>query len=62
VFGFRKLNQKPNNSSIKPIETRQWDELRFSSGGGALETEKRTWEINLVAAGIAVADANVEKT
>jgi hypothetical protein len=25
----------------------------FSSGGSALETEKRTWKINLVAAGLA---------
>jgi hypothetical protein len=35
------------------METMQWDELRFSSGGNALETEKRTWKIDLVAAGLA---------
>jgi hypothetical protein len=27
------------------METMQWDELRFSSGGSALETEKRTWNV-----------------
>jgi hypothetical protein len=36
---------KPYNSSIRPMETMQWDELRFSSGGSALETEKRTWNV-----------------
>jgi hypothetical protein len=41
---------KPYNSSIKPMETMQWDELRFSSGGSAFETEKRTWKMNLLAA------------
>jgi hypothetical protein len=35
------------------METMQWDELRFSSGGSALETEKRKWKVNLVAAGLA---------
>jgi hypothetical protein len=29
------------------------DELRFSSGGSALETEKRTRKMNLVTAGLA---------
>jgi hypothetical protein len=47
------VDQKPYNSSIKPIETMQWDELRFWSGGRALETEKRTWKMNLVAADLA---------
>jgi hypothetical protein len=35
---------KPYNSSIKPMETK-WDKLRLSSGGGALETEKRTCNV-----------------
>jgi hypothetical protein len=45
VFGLEKVDQKPYNSSIKPVETMQWDELRFSSGGSALETEKRMWNV-----------------
>jgi hypothetical protein len=48
VFGLEKVDQKPYNSSIKPMETMQWDELRFSSGGSALETEKRTWKLIFV--------------
>jgi hypothetical protein len=35
------------------METMQWDELRFSSNGNALETEKWTWKMNLVASGLA---------
>jgi hypothetical protein len=31
------------NSSVKSMETMQWYELRFSSGGSALETKKRKW-------------------
>jgi hypothetical protein len=27
------------------METMQWDELRFASGGSALETKKRTWNV-----------------
>jgi hypothetical protein len=50
---LEKMDQKPYNSFIKPMETMQWDELRFSNGGNALETEKRTWKMNLVAAGLA---------
>jgi hypothetical protein len=42
VFGLEKVDQNPYNSSIKPMEMMQQDELRFSSGGSALETEKRT--------------------
>jgi hypothetical protein len=36
---------KPYISSIKPMEMMQWDELRFSSGGSALETEERTSKV-----------------
>jgi hypothetical protein len=39
VFGLEKVDQKSYNSFMKPTETMQWDELRFSSGGSALETE-----------------------
>jgi hypothetical protein len=28
--------------SMKPMETMQWDELRFSGGDSALETGQRT--------------------
>jgi histone-lysine N-methyltransferase SETMAR len=31
VFGLEKVDQKPYDSTIKPMETMQWDELRFSS-------------------------------
>jgi hypothetical protein len=37
VFSLEKVGQKPYNSSIKPMETMQRDELRFSSGGRALD-------------------------
>jgi len=47
LFGLDKMDQKPYNSSIKPMETMQCDELRFSSGRSALETEKRTCKMNL---------------
>jgi hypothetical protein len=47
VFGLEKVDQKPYNSSIKPMETMQCDRLRFSSGGSASETEKRTLKMNL---------------
>jgi hypothetical protein len=48
------MDQKPYKSFTKPKETMQWDELRFSSSGGsALETQKLTWKMNLVAAGLA---------
>jgi hypothetical protein len=40
VFGLEKVDQKPYNSSIQPMEMMQWDELWFSSGRSALETEK----------------------
>jgi hypothetical protein len=33
VFGLEKVDQKPCNSSLKPMKTMQWDELRFPSGG-----------------------------
>jgi hypothetical protein len=29
VFGLEKVDQKPCNSSIKPMKMMQWDELRF---------------------------------
>jgi hypothetical protein len=29
------------------MEMMQWDELPFSSGGSALQTEKRTWKVKL---------------
>jgi hypothetical protein len=30
---------------MKPMETMQWDELRFSGGDSALETGQRTWKV-----------------
>jgi hypothetical protein len=44
VLGLEKVTQEPYKSSIKPVEKMQWDELRFSSGGSALETEKSDQE------------------
>jgi hypothetical protein len=40
VISLEKVNQKPYNSSITPMETMQSDDLQFSSGGSALEMEK----------------------
>jgi hypothetical protein len=40
VFGLEKVDQKPYNSSIKPMETMQCDKLLFSSGGSASDMEK----------------------
>jgi hypothetical protein len=37
VFGLEKVDHKPYNSFINTMETMQTDELRFSSGGSALE-------------------------
>jgi hypothetical protein len=42
VFSLEKVYQNPYNSSSKCMENMQRDELRFSSGGSALETEKQT--------------------
>jgi hypothetical protein len=39
VFGLEKVDQKPYSSSIKLMETTQWDELRFSCCGSALDGE-----------------------
>jgi hypothetical protein len=39
---LEKVDQKSYNSSIKPMEIMQLDELQFSSGENALEKEKRT--------------------
>jgi hypothetical protein len=52
MFGLGEVDQKPYNSSIKSMKTIQWDEMRFLSSGSALEIEKRTWKMNLVAAGL----------
>jgi hypothetical protein len=38
---WKKVDHKPYNSSNKPMETMQWDKMRFSSGGSASDTEKR---------------------
>jgi hypothetical protein len=43
----------PTNLPSSLWRPMQWDELLFSRGGSAFETEKRTWNINLVAAGLA---------
>jgi hypothetical protein len=40
VFSLEKVDQKPYNSTIKPMEMMQRDELQLSSGGSALEMEK----------------------
>jgi hypothetical protein len=37
VLGLEKVDQKPHNSFIKPMEMIQLDEPRFSNGGSALE-------------------------
>jgi hypothetical protein len=42
AFDLEKVDQKPYNSSIKPMKLMQLDELLFSSGGSTLEMEKRT--------------------
>jgi hypothetical protein len=45
VFGLEKVDQKPYNSSINTTKKMQWDELRFSSRGSALQTEKSDQDI-----------------
>jgi hypothetical protein len=45
VSGLEKLDQKPYNSSIKPLGTMPCDELQFSIGGSALEAEKSDQEV-----------------